>query len=98
MNNNEFYGFNVKATIEKMITFIKEMSHGLTNKYIAELSGLSDRTVRKVINHRCTSLELTTYYTLIEALGKHRGHSSLYMAEKMQQCGGAMIKYRPDNA
>ena len=79
-----------------MIEFIHEMSHGLTNSYIAEISGLSDRTIRKVITNHNTSLQYDTYYRIIEALGKHHKYSRLYIAERMRQCEEARIICRLD--
>lgn len=89
-------GFDLLAPIEKMIAFIREMSRGLSNKFVAEISEMSVRTIQKIMKG-ITSLEHNTYYRVIAALGKYHGRSKAFMAEKMRQCEDVRIIWRLDD-
>lgn len=78
-----------------MIDFIIEISGGLTSLYIAELSHLTDRTVRKVLK-RDAGLDVMTYHKIIEALAIYRHYSAIYVAERMKECEDKLIMWRQD--
>ena len=85
MCTNEFKGFNHEALVMKRIEFINEMSKGMTTTFVAKLSGLSDRTVRKVLAG-ITTLESGTYIRVIEGLAIHHHYSQRYVEQRMLEC------------
>lgn len=93
MKPNPFIGFEQHCYVNKMIDFIIEISGGLTSLNIAELSHLTDRTVRKVLK-RDTGLNLKTYLKIIEALAIYRHYSAIYVAERMKECEDRLIQSR----
>ena len=76
-----------------MIDFIIEIAGGLTSLNIAQLSHLTDRTVRKVLK-RDTGLNLKTYLKIIEALAIYHHYSAIYVAERMKECEDRLIQSR----
>lgn len=94
MKPNPFIGFEQHCYVNKMIDFIIEIAGGLTSLNIAELSHLTDRTVRKVLK-RDTSLNIKTYLKIIEALAIYHHYSAIYVAERMKECGDMLIMWRP---
>ena len=93
MKPNPFTGFEQRSCVNKMIDFIIEISGGLTSLNIAELSHLTDRTVRKVLK-RNTGLNLKTYLKIIEALAIYHHYSAIYVAERMKECEDRLIQSR----
>ena len=94
MKPNPFIGFEQHCYVNKMIDFIIEIAGGLTSLNIAQLSHLTDRTIRKVLK-RDTSLNIKTYLKIIEALAIYRHYSAIYVWQRMNECGDMLIMWRP---